>query len=58
MMFDAPEPKIKSNLKWYKHMELLDFLRTVGVHARVNTMISRDRCVRYILRGVYGADIP
>ncbi|KAL4243965.1 Tyrosine--tRNA ligase [Abortiporus biennis] len=35
-------PEIKSNLEWFKGMGLLEFLRTVGLHARVNTMIARE----------------
>ncbi|CAL1706850.1 unnamed protein product [Somion occarium] len=35
-------PHIKSNIEWFKGMGLLEFLRVVGVHARVNTMLSRE----------------
>jgi len=35
-------PKVHSNLEWFQGMGLLEFLRTVGVHARVNTMIARE----------------
>lgn len=38
-------PHIKSNIEWFKGMGLLEFLRVVGVHARVNTMLSRERYV-------------
>ena len=38
-------PKILNNLDWLNNLTLLDFLRTVGVSARVNTMLNRERCV-------------
>ncbi|THV02327.1 hypothetical protein K435DRAFT_653336, partial [Dendrothele bispora CBS 962.96] len=41
----APEikpPVLQSNITWHKDFGMLEFLRTVGIHARVNTMISRD----------------
>ncbi|KAI0082072.1 tyrosyl-tRNA synthetase [Panus rudis PR-1116 ss-1] len=38
----ASEPHIQSNLDWFKSMGLLEFLRVVGVHARVNTMLARE----------------
>ncbi|KAH8071905.1 hypothetical protein BXZ70DRAFT_902974 [Cristinia sonorae] len=40
--FEEAEIKAKNNLSWFKNMDLLAFLRKVGVHARVNTMIARD----------------
>ncbi|THH20913.1 hypothetical protein EUX98_g8499 [Antrodiella citrinella] len=42
MPFKSTEVKARNNLKWFKHMNLLEFLRTVGVHSRVNSMITRD----------------
>jgi tyrosyl-tRNA synthetase len=38
-------PVVRSNLDWHESFTLLDFLQTVGVHARVNTMLNRERCV-------------
>lgn len=35
--------EVLNNKTWMKDVSLLDFLRDVGVHARVNTMLSRDR---------------
>ncbi len=35
--------KILNNLSWTKDVTLLDFLRTVGKCAKVQTMLSRDR---------------
>ncbi len=37
------EIDVKSNLSWYENFKLLDFLQQVGVHARVNTMLARER---------------
>ena len=34
--------RVLSNLEWHKDMGLLQFLRTVGTHVRVNTMLSRE----------------
>jgi tyrosyl-tRNA synthetase len=39
------EPVVRNNLDWHESFTLLDFLQTVGVHARVNTMLNRERCV-------------
>ncbi|KIL66226.1 hypothetical protein M378DRAFT_23477 [Amanita muscaria Koide BX008] len=36
------EPTVLSNLDWHQRFTMLDFLRTVGVHSRISTMISRD----------------
>ena len=38
----APPPTILNNADWFGPMTLLDFLRDVGKHARVGTMLSRD----------------
>ncbi|KAG8690909.1 tyrosyl-tRNA synthetase [Ceratobasidium sp. 423] len=35
-------PKVLDNLSWTGNLTLLDFLRDVGKHAKVNVMISRD----------------
>ena len=36
--------EVVNNLDWTKGLGMLDFLRTVGKVARVNIMLSRDRC--------------
>ncbi|KAH9935494.1 uncharacterized protein B0H18DRAFT_868846 [Fomitopsis serialis] len=35
-------PDVRNNLHWFKDMGLLEFLRTVGIHHRVNNMMARD----------------
>ncbi|KAL0575740.1 tyrosyl-tRNA synthetase [Marasmius crinis-equi] len=35
-------PEVKSNLDWHKDFRMLEFLRNVGRHARVNTMLNRE----------------
>ncbi|GBE81010.1 Tyrosine--tRNA ligase, mitochondrial [Sparassis crispa] len=35
-------PDIRNNIHWTKDLGLLEFLRTVGVHSRVNIMMARD----------------
>ncbi|KZT28985.1 tyrosyl-tRNA synthetase [Neolentinus lepideus HHB14362 ss-1] len=35
-------PEILNNLEWTKDVSLLEFLRTVGVQARMNTMLGRE----------------
>ena len=47
-------PNIQNNITWLKDLNLLEFLRTVGFHSRVNTMLARDRwvvsaCLRDVL---------
>ncbi|KAH7888672.1 hypothetical protein F5I97DRAFT_1854505 [Phlebopus sp. FC_14] len=37
-----PGVEILNNLSWLKDVNLLDFLRTTGVHFRVNSMLGRD----------------
>ncbi|KAJ7770206.1 hypothetical protein DFH07DRAFT_268864 [Mycena maculata] len=32
----------KNNLDWHRDLSMMDFLRTVGVHARVNTMLAKE----------------
>lgn len=38
-----PPPSILNNIEWFRGIGLLEFLRTVGKHAKVNVMIGRDR---------------
>lgn len=40
---DQHPPTVMNNLQWLQGVGLLEFLRTVGLHARVNTMIARER---------------
>ncbi|KAH9949581.1 hypothetical protein B0H21DRAFT_777191 [Amylocystis lapponica] len=35
-------PDVRNNIHWLKDLNLLEFLRTVGFHSRVNTMLARD----------------
>lgn len=35
--------RVVNNLEWFGKMGVLDFLRVVGKHARVGTMMARDR---------------
>ncbi|KAH9929505.1 uncharacterized protein BXZ73DRAFT_47889 [Epithele typhae] len=35
-------PNIQNNLDWLKNLNLLEFLRTVGFHSRVNSMLARE----------------
>lgn len=37
------DPEVKSNLEWHQNFTMLEFLRVVGVHARVNTMLNKER---------------
>jgi tyrosyl-tRNA synthetase len=37
-------PKVVNNMEWFGQMSLLDFLRGTGKHARVQTMLNKDRC--------------
>jgi tyrosyl-tRNA synthetase len=37
--------QVVNNLDWLKELNLLDFLRSTGIHFRVNHMLARDRCV-------------
>jgi tyrosyl-tRNA synthetase len=41
--FALTPPTVMNNLQWLKGVGLLEFLRTVGLHARVNSMIARER---------------
>lgn len=38
-----PAVQVLNNLTWLKDVNLLDFLRTTGVHFRVSNMLTRDR---------------
>jgi tyrosyl-tRNA synthetase len=38
-----PDVQVLNNLTWLKDTNLLDFLRTAGIHFRVNNMLARDR---------------
>ncbi|KAJ7462346.1 hypothetical protein B0H11DRAFT_2285666 [Mycena galericulata] len=31
-----------NNIEWHRDMSMMDFLRTVGVHSRVNTMLNKE----------------
>lgn len=46
---DGGSVKVVNNLDWTGQMTLIDFLSTVGKMARVSTMLSRERCVRFRL---------
>ncbi|KAI0645616.1 hypothetical protein C8Q79DRAFT_1070982 [Trametes meyenii] len=35
-------PNVQNNLNWLKDLNLLEFLRTVGFHSRVSTMLARE----------------
>jgi tyrosyl-tRNA synthetase len=37
------EPVVTNNLQWHSGVNMLEFLQKVGVHARVNTMLNRER---------------
>ncbi|KIJ67809.1 hypothetical protein HYDPIDRAFT_107314 [Hydnomerulius pinastri MD-312] len=37
-----PEVQVLNNFSWLKDVNLLDFLRTTGIHFRVNSMLARD----------------
>ena len=42
---DLSEAVVTSNLQWHEGVNMLQFLQKVGVHARVNTMLNRERYV-------------
>ncbi|KAI0697249.1 hypothetical protein BC835DRAFT_1473316 [Cytidiella melzeri] len=42
LMTDLQAPPVLNNLHWLQGVGLLEFLRTVGLHARVNSMIARE----------------
>ena len=35
--------RIMNNADWFRQLNVLDFLRLAGTHARVNTMLARER---------------
>ncbi|KAG8863461.1 tyrosyl-tRNA synthetase [Tulasnella sp. 330] len=35
-------PEVVNNFDWFRNVTLLDFLRSSGKHAKVNTMLTRD----------------
>ena len=35
--------QVKSNLEWHKDFSMLDFFMVVGSHARMNTMLNKER---------------
>lgn len=37
--------QVVNNIDWLKELNLLDFLRSTGIHFRVNHMLARDRSV-------------
>jgi len=41
------KPNVVDNKEWLQQLKLLDFLRTAGVHIRLNTMLARERCVSH-----------
>lgn len=45
----AGQVQVLNNLEWFKEIGFLEFLRDVGKLAKVNTMISRDRCDKILL---------
>lgn len=46
------DPIIFNNYDWYKDFNLLDFLREVGKHITVNTMINKESVQRRIDTGI------
>ncbi|KAJ7084422.1 tyrosine-tRNA ligase [Mycena belliarum] len=36
------EIPVQNNIEWHQNVTMMDFLRNVGVHSRVNTMLSRE----------------
>lgn len=34
---------VVNNIEWHQPFTLLDFLHKVGTHARINTMLNRER---------------
>lgn len=39
----GPRVEVANNLQWHESINMLDFLQYVGIHARVNTMLNRER---------------
>lgn len=42
-----------NNNLWLKDLNLINFLTTVGVNVRLNTMLSRERCAFTLLLFIY-----
>ncbi|KAJ7132751.1 hypothetical protein C8R43DRAFT_646529 [Mycena crocata] len=38
----SPDVKVHNNIAWHHDMTMMDFLRNVGVHSRVNTMLNKE----------------
>ncbi|CCM01116.1 uncharacterized protein FIBRA_03164 [Fibroporia radiculosa] len=36
------QPDVRNNLEWTKDMGLLEFLRKIGIHSRINSMMGRE----------------
>ncbi|KAF7376178.1 Tyrosine--tRNA ligase [Mycena sanguinolenta] len=34
--------RAKNNIAWHQPMSMMDFLRTVGIHSRINTMLNKE----------------
>ncbi|KAK7057157.1 tyrosine--tRNA ligase [Favolaschia claudopus] len=34
--------RAKNNIAWHRDMSMMNFLRTVGVHSRINTMLNKE----------------
>jgi tyrosyl-tRNA synthetase len=43
-----PEADILNNIEWFEGLGLLQFLRSAGIYARVNSMIARERRVQVL----------
>lgn len=39
----GPRVEVANNLQWHESINMLDFLQHVAIHARVNTMLNRER---------------
>ncbi|KAJ6625608.1 hypothetical protein B0H10DRAFT_1782616 [Mycena sp. CBHHK59/15] len=48
-----PDVRAKNNIEWHKNMTMMDFLRNVGVHSRINTMLNKES-VRTRLESKHG----
>lgn len=46
-------PTVSNNIEWFQGMGLLQFLRTVGINARVNSMLARERCASHPYRAAH-----
>lgn len=50
---DVLAPHIANNLDWTREISLLDFLRTVGKGAKLQSMLTKDRSVTGSLRPMF-----